>query len=524
MFRLPLPSHILGLALASVLLGAPALAQSGPVDSSSAIRADVIERTGQAQDSITFHDGSVMDYTSTAGKLLLRGDDDEPVAEMFYVAYTRDDSDATVRPLTFLWDGGPGGATTASNYLGLGPLRYSLARHRPPVAPYPLEPNEHSLLQHSDLVFLDPIGTGYSRALDKARNADFWGVDADADATTRAIARYLDKHDRWQSPKFILGVSYGTTRAAVVANMLQNRGIGINGVLLFASALNFGVFSNGLDHQFVTNLPSMAAVAWYHDKTAHQDKSLTELLEEVGEFARGDYARALYQGYALPAAERDDIARRLSAYIGLSQEYLQQAHLRVSIVRFRKELLRDQGLVIGRMDGRTLMTDFDHAGEEPENDYWLFTDYLVPVNGAMLDFLANRLGYRTEQRYWLAGEGIIQAWDWEHRMPPIAGISQREIDERNIFPQNTWVAGTLGVAMRGNPHLQVLQVSGYYDFATPFAMADYDLAHMTFDKALQDNITTVYYEVGHGAFMDDNILPTLDRDLAKFYAKALNAN
>lgn len=520
MFYPPILRRALHIALSASLFSGMALAQNGLGGASVPIQTVALEKTAQAKDSITFHGGAAMDYTSTAGKLLIRDDNDEPVAEMFYVAYTQNGADGAKRPITFMWDGGPGGATTAGNYLGFGPMRYSSAQREQPLAPYTLKPNEHSLLQYSDLVFLDPIGTGYSRAVGKAKDSDFWGVDSDADATSRAIARYLYNHNRWHSPKFILGISYGTTRAAVVSNMLQSRGVALNGVILVASALNFGAFSNGMDHQHLVNLPTMAAVAWYHNKTAHQSKSLPELMDEVREFARGDYAQALYQGNEVSPEVRDDIAQRLSGYIGLSQDYIQKAHLRVSVIRFRKELLRNEEKVIGRMDGRTLMTDFDHVGEEPETDYWMFNEYLMPVNAVLQDFLASRLGYRTEQKYWLVAEGAIQAWDWTHKMPPVAGISQREYDERNIFPQNTWVGADLGVAMRGNPHLQVFQLNGYYDFATPFAMAEYDLSHMTFDKKLQNNITSGYYEVGHGAFMDDEALPLISQDLGKFYAKA----
>lgn len=406
------------LALACLLLSAAALAGQPPA-SLPAPLADAVEHTVQADDRITFHDGSSMDYTSTAGKLLIRDDANEPIAEIFYVSYTRKGAGIEKRPVTFLWDGGPGASTTATNYLGFGPLRYSPARQNQPLAPYKLAPNEYSLLAHSDLVFLDPVGTGYSQAVGKAKNSDFWGVDADADAMSRAVLRYLDKQGRWQSPKFILGLSYGTARAAVMSNMLQTRGVALNGVVLAASILNFGVFGTGLDHQYLVNLPTMAATAWHHGKTAHQSKSLPDFMDEVRKFAQDDYAKALYQGNALPEATRDDVARRLSEYIGLSPDYLRKAHLRVSVVRFRKALLRDEGKVIGRMDGRALMADFDSAGEEPESDYWLFSEYLLPVNAAM-----------------------------------------------------------------------------------------------------RDNISIKYYEAGHGLFMDDEALPLISKDLARFYARA----
>src|SRR5690606_27161547 len=230
-------------------------------------------------------------------------------------------------------------------------------------APFRTQPNPHTLLKHSDLPIFDLIGTGYSRAVGKAKNSDFWGVDKDADVTTRAIERYLDLNNRWQSPKFILGNSYGTTRASVVANTMQSRGMSLNGVILVASALNFGAFSNGMDHQFVVALPTLAATAWYHNKTAHQSKPLRQFLEEVAAFARGPYAQALYEGNALSPEKRKEIAKRLAGYIGLDRGFIERAHLRVSVTRFRKELLRREGLVVGRMDGRETAADFDSAGE-----------------------------------------------------------------------------------------------------------------------------------------------------------------
>lgn len=477
------------------------------------------ERIVTADGSITI-DGSTLDYTTTAGTLLVRKQDGEPDAELFYMAYTLKDADPLTRPVTFIWNGGPGGATMPMDVLGFGPMRYDVAANPETRAPFIAKPNPHTLLKQSDLVFIDMIGTGYSRAVGRAKNSDFWGVDPDADVTTRAIERYLTLNERWQSPKFILGNSYGTTRASVVANMAQARGISLNGVILVASALNFGAFSYGMDHVYVVSVPTYAAIAWHHGRTAHQSRHLREFLDEVMAFARGPYAEALYEGNALSPAKRSEIACKLAGYIGLDPAYIERAHLRVSAVRFRKELLRDQGLVIGRMDGRETATDFDSAGEEPEGDYVFFRNVFIPVVSILKENLG-RLGYREDAEYMMGNWEAGKTWNWKHQLPVIAGISKREIEEDvNIFPQNTWVGGDLGAAMRANPAMKVLQIHGYFDLATPFAWGDYDLAHMTFDPELRKNVRAEYYEAGHTMYVDNEALAQMAQHLESFYRSA----
>jgi len=479
-----------------------------------------IEQPATKQDSITI-DGERLDYTVSTGKLLVHTDAGEPAAVMSYVAYTLNDTDAVNRPVTFFWDGGPGGATFAENFMGFGPKRYFPGRHTQAGAPYTLETNSYTLLRDSDLVFIDPVGTGYSQALGDFSNADFWGVEADAEAMSAAIIRYLRLNKRWQSPKFLLGSSYGTTRASIMSYMLQSYGMALNGVILVGSALNFGMQDNGMDQQFTLTLPTFAAIAWHHGKTAHQAKTLPVFLKEVEAFARSEYAPALYLGNRLPATEKQAMADRLAGYIGLDAQYIHDAHLKVSAVRFRKELLRDQRLTIGRMDGRTVSADFDTVGEEPENDYWLLEKMLSPARVIVEDFYSREMGIETTQSYNLIADGAIQAWNWNHELPSIAGISRTEIQERNIFPQNTWVAAHLSAAMRGNSNLRVFQAHGYFDLATPYAWGDYDLAHMTHDSQVMDRITTAYYDAGHVIFADDDVLPRMSGDIRAFYQEAL---
>ncbi len=514
--------RILSIVLTVVFLGScwrlVAASESMPSSASEPAVASE-ERVTTAAGSISI-DSETFDYTTKVGTLFVRKSDGTPDAELFYVAYTLNGADPEQRPVTFIWNGGPGGTTMPMDILGFGPMRYDAATNPEGRAPFRTQPNPHTLLKHSDLVFIDLIGTGYSRAVGAAKNSDFWGVDEDADVTTRAIERYLALNNRWQSPKFILGNSYGTTRASVVANLMQSRGIALNGVILVASALNFGAFSTGMDHQFVVTLPTLAAIAWHHNRTAHQSKPLRQFLDEVAAFSRGPYAEALYEGNALSPEKRKEIGERLAGYIGLDPEYVERAHLRVSAIRFRKELLRQQGLVVGRMDGRETATDFDHAGEEPESDYTLVRNLIVPAASILKDMLGT-LNYTDDGEYILVNMEAIKTWNWHHRLPVIAGISKREIeDEVNIFPQNTWVLADLGAAMRANPSLKVLQLHGYFDLATPFAWADYDLARMTFDENLRKNVRTEYYEAGHAIYADNDALAQMARHFEEFYRSA----
>ncbi len=478
------------------------------------------ERVVSRQDTITV-EGQVLDYTAAAGKLLIRDPDGTPEAEIFYVAYTLKGEPPDSRPVTFIWDGGPGGATFAANYFGLGPKRFFPSHHKRPGAPYEAEANPYSLLKHTDLVFLDPIGTGYSRAVGDKPEKEFWSVEGDAQSIVAAIQRYLSLNKRWQSPKFLLGTSYGTTRASVVSHKLQLDGVALNGVILFGSALNFGMFDNGMDQQFMLSLPTMAATAWHFGKTAYSSLSLPEFLKEVQTFIRTDYGPALFQGNALPVEEKRRLAKQLSRYIGLDPQYIFDAHLRVSVIRFRKELLRERGLVVGRMDGRTTMADFDTVGEEPESDYWVHESFAMPARAIIEDFLGGELGFETEQHYNLGSAGAAKYWQWHHPLPPVAGVSQREFDERNLFPQNTWAAADLSVAMRTNSKLRVFQGHGYFDFATPYAWGDYDLAHMSYDPQLMKRITTAYYKAGHVIYYDEKELPRIYADLTRFYLAAL---
>jgi carboxypeptidase C (cathepsin A) len=453
--------------------------------------------------------GHALKYTATAGTLIIRDDKQQPQASVFYVAYTVDTGKSKKRPVTFLYNGGPGSSSMWLHMGSFAPLRIetaSPAATAPP--PYHLVPNNDSLLDKTDLVFIDAVGTGYSRVLGKATGKDFWGVDQDISAFARAIQRYVSLNHRWNSPKFLYGESYGTTRSAALVDALQNQGMAFNGVILMSSILNYGIRMPGYDETYIGYLPSYAAAAWYHDKIPHKPADLPTFLAQVRAWAQGPYAAALAQGQNLPANQVDAVATQLAAYTGLPLQYLKDANLRVDPSRFRKELLRDQRLTLGRFDSRFTGIDPDAAGENPDYDA---SD--AGISGAFVsafhNYLDTQLNYHSKLDYRPTFGDINKAWDWKHKAS----------GERRPLPL-AYVAGDLAHAMRSNPNLQVLSVNGYYDFATPFFVTEFDLAHMNLDVSLRDNLQFLYYPSGHMIYLNTDALKQLKGDLAHFYDHA----
>jgi carboxypeptidase C (cathepsin A) len=453
--------------------------------------------------------GHRFDYTATAGTLVIRDDKNQPQASVFYVAYTLDNDKAGKRPVTFLYNGGPGSSSLWLHMGSFAPVRITTASPDATApAPYQLVPNNDSLLDKTDLVFIDAVGAGYSRPLGKATGKDFWGVDQDISAFTRAIERYVTLNQRWNSPKFLYGESYGTTRSAALVDALQDKGMAFNGVVLMSSILNYAIRSPGYDESYIGYLPSYAAAAWYHNKIPNKPADLKTFVDQVRAWANGPYASALRQGQDLSAADTDAIAKQLAAYTGLPVDYIKDADLRVSPSRFRKELLRDQRLTLGRFDSRFTGTDPDAAGENPDYDA---SD--AGISGAFVsafhDYMDRELHYHSDLDYRPTYGEIIKNWDWKHQ----AAGSRRPLP----LP---YVAGDLGHAMRTNPNLKVLSVNGYYDFATPFSITEFDLAHMNLDPTLRGNLQFLYYPSGHMIYLNTDALTHLKADLATFYDHA----
>jgi len=500
--------------LLAALAGGPLVARAaGPAAPATA--GPAAPSAGETGDAVTQHtvtiDGRPIAYTARAGTLALKDGNNVETARVFYTAYTTGGSD---RPVTFIYNGGPGSSTMWLRMGSIGPVRVAAPNGTPSApAPYRIADNPYSLLDKSDLVFIDMPDSGFGR-IAAGKEKTFFGVDQDAAAFGQFISNYLTRFDRWNSPKFLFGESYGTTRSAALADYLVGKGIFLNGVVLLSSILNFGLdYGNGDpiaagDWAYVLYLPTEAATAWYHHKAANAPADLPTYLREVRSFALGEYLDALAKGDALGAAQRDDVVRKLSGYLGLPQRFVRNANLRVSYDRFQRELLRSSGRVVGRLDGRFTTYDLDRASNE--GPAWDPTDSAIDgaYTTAINQYLRQTLGYDPPIPYRTNIYDIIYAggssWDFSH-------------DRR--YPTN--VAPDLADAMTQNPNLKVFSANGYYDFATPFFATEYTLKHLDLSPQLQSNITFGYYQSGHMVYLNDGALVQFKSDLARWYDAAL---
>ncbi|CAN7676598.1 peptidase S10 [Trinickia sp. LjRoot230] len=463
--------------------------------------------------SVTEHTARIgnerLRYTATAGTLLLRNAKGEPDASMFYVAYTVQPHHGAPRPLTFLFNGGPGAGSMFLLIGSLGPKRVQTqSPAATPPAPYTLADNPDSLLDKTDLVFVDAVGTGFSRPAGNTSGKRFYSVDGDLDAFVRFIERYLSVNQRWNSPKFLLGESYGASRAAMLAYRLGQQQIALNGVALLSSVLNAYVHAPGYDLADVGYLPSYAAVAWYHHKLGEpRPPDLPAFLDEVRSFAAGPYKSALAKGDALPDNERNAIAAQVARYTGLDERYVIASHLRIRPSHFRKQLLRDEARSVGRYDGRFEGIESDPASDS--SDYDASEKYITSAfDAAFHDHLAHDLRYQVSLSYRVFSDTVLDSWVWKHH---------EWWGESLELP---YPAGDLAEAMRQNPQLRVFSANGYFDVATPFFSTEYDLAHMGLDSTLRANITITHYASGHMIYVDDAALQALKADLAHFYDAA----
>jgi carboxypeptidase C (cathepsin A) len=465
----------------------------------------------------TKHDWSAgaraVHYTATAGTLLIKDEEEKAIGSMFYVAYTEDGVAPGTRPVTFLYNGGPGSASLWLHMGSVGPVR--VVTDSPKAtgpAPFSVVQNEYSLLDKSDLVFVDAPLTGFSRLVGKGTVKDFAGVDEDVKAFDKFVTRYITINNRWNSPKFLFGESYGTPRSAALVAALNNDGIEFNGVVLLSSILNYNVENPGYDSDSEYYLPSFASIAWFYDKVPHTG-TLKEYVQKVREFARGPYATALEQGDQLPAAEFDSIAQQLASFTGLSVQYVKDAKLRISATRFRKELFRDDDQILGRYDARFEAFDVDAAGEAPGFDP-SDTGISGPFVGAFHNYLQNELKYTESGPYYLSGPGINQNWDWKHQ--PSGG--GRGFGRGQSMPDTVI---DLGDAMRKNPHLKVFSANGWFDLATPYFSTEHDLAQMMLPPSIASNVSFGYYPAGHMVYLNVDALKEMHADLEKWYPTAI---
>ncbi|MBY8822358.1 S10 family peptidase [Sphingomonas colocasiae] len=500
-------STLLCVAIANTGIAAPVTAGKGDREGAVA-SADPWVRTDHAGTI----GGRAIRYESTAGTIGLRDERDIERGRMFFVAYSLPQpAGSPPRPVTFFFNGGPGSSTIWLHMGAFAPVRLRASQPGKPLAPpFVLADNRFSLLDKSDLVFLDAVGTGFSRAADAGDNRRFWGNDQDADSFAQAIARYLTATGRWNAPKFLFGESYGTMRAANLAPRLHERGIDLSGIILMSTILNFGHFAPGLDQAAIDLLPTYAATAYYHGRIAKGDGDLPALLDRARDFARGRYAAALARGDLIDPAERAAVAAEMSRLIGLSAAYIERSGLRIGLDAFRRQLLLDRSMNVGAMDTR-------YAGRETEAAGALATydpsDAQVKAAFASVfdGYVRSRLNYRTDLDYVLGdSRAIMGAWDWSHR--PAEGEKQNSL--ANSVPD-------LAVAMRRMPRLKVLALNGYYDLMTPFFGAEFDLARLGLGAESHDRVQLRYYPSGHIIYLDDAVMPALRGDIGAFYETVL---
>ncbi|HVK24748.1 MAG TPA: peptidase S10 [Actinokineospora sp.] len=453
-------------------------------------------------------------YTATTGRLVLRKevvtdgtfDGHVPKAEVFVTAYTLDGADPATRPVTFAFNGGPGSSSIWLHLGVFGPRRVvsgDAGGSVPP--PYGLVDNQETLLTHSDLVFIDPVSTGFSRAVKGEKPGDHHGFQADLESVGEVIRLWTTRHGRWVSPKFLAGESYGTTRAGGLAQHLQSRhGMYLNGLILISSVLDFATlhFTDGNDLPYALYLPTYAAIAHHHG--LHGDRPLAEVLAEAEEFATRDYPWALNQGSRLSTEDRAAAVAKVAALSGLSEAYVDRVDLRIEHTRFFVELLRDRKQTVGRLDGRFTGWDADYGSERLREDpsmSAIMGAYTAGIN----HYLHAELAYRKDLPYEVLSLSVNRDWSF------------KEFENAHVT-----VADKLAAVMRANPHLKIHVASGYTDGATPYFATEHTLAHLPIPAELRDNIEVAYYPAGHMMYVHEPSRIQQSKDIAAFVKRASN--
>jgi carboxypeptidase C (cathepsin A) len=481
---------------------------------------DVKDNLVETQHKITLN-GQEISYTVTCGTIVLKeeiekkgehegvSEGEKPKATVFFIAYTRDDiEDRSARPLIFSFNGGPGSSSVWLHLGVLGPRRVLMGDAGallPP--PYRLADNDFSLLDITDLVFIDPVSTGYSRAVTGEKAREFHNIKKDVESVGNFIRLFTSRYQRWLSPKFLIGESYGTTRAASLSGYLQERhGMYLNGIMLISSVLNFQTIEFEIGNDllpFVLFLPTYTATAWYHKRLSTElQANLRKTLDQVENFALNEYALALLKGASLPVAKRREVIRKLSRFTGLSREYIEHTDLRIQIFRFAKELLRDQNLTVGRLDSRFKGADRDSAGEEFEADP-SYDAILGPYSATFNSYVRSELKFESDLPYEILAN-LWQTWSY-------AGHENKFVD----------VANTLRRAIHMNPYLKVHVANGYFDLATPYFATEYVFNTLGLDPKLRSNISMSYYEAGHMMYVHEPSLAKLKDELSKFIRRAI---
>lgn len=466
-----------------------------------------------AKDQIVTTTGTVrgINYTARAGTIVLRTDDGDPRASFFFVYYSKDGADPAKRPVTFTFNGGPGSSSVWLHMGAFGPKRVAYADDEGHAAapPYKLVDNEATLLDVTDLVFIDPVTTGFSRAIPFTDAKKFHGFEADIESVGSVIRLITTRYSRWSSPKFLAGESYGTTRAAGLSGWLHDQGFYLNGIVLISSILNFGTarFDTGNDLPYIVFLPTYSATAWYHKRLAADLQALpvSEVAAQAEQFALGEYTSALMKGDNLTGAEKQSVIEKLARFTGLSPTYLDHTNLRIDISRFDNELLRDQRRTVGRLDARFIGMNRDAAGEEPDFDpsyAAIFGEYTATFN----DYVRRMLKFESDLPYEILTDKV-RPWSYDRQQ-------NRYLD----------VAETLRDAMTQNQYLRVFVANGYYDLATPFAATRYTFSRMQLDPALRGHVSMGFYPAGHMMYIEKGSREKLHDDVSAFIKAAMPAD
>jgi len=478
------------------------------VNTASSPVLDSIAET-KPDESVTKHtikiDGKLINYTATAGTMILKNEKGESVALFGFIAYTKEgETDLAKRPVTFAYNGGPGSSSMWLHMGALGPRRVVINdANLTPAPPYVVQDNEYSLLDVTDLVMVDPVGTGLSRPIGKAIGKDFWGVDQDIKSVSQFITQYVTQYDRWNSPKYLLGESYGTPRTAGIVDYLQgNVSMQVNGVILVSSCLDYNLDSHE-DISNVVYLPTYAAIAFYYNKIPNRPADLETFLKEVRTYAGNEYAAALFKGDRLSESEKLQEMAKLAAYTGLNKDYLDKANLRVSPSQFRQELLREDRQMIGRYDARFkgIIPDLlaENAEDDPQSSQISPAFVSSFMNYFYGDLKVNKTHVYNVNAYHTEGF----SWEWKHAK-----------NDQESEAMDTRV--DLKEAMSKNPNLKILVFNGYYDLATPFFATEYTFDHLGLDKKIQNNITMKYFPAGHMMYVNPGSLKAFKENAAAF--------
>jgi len=497
---------------ALLLLPVPSLAAEAATPAAEPAKATELAKEPEARSSRTQHQVRIGDqlirYTATVGWLIMKDDAGKPIARFGYTAYTRDGvTDPARRPIMFAYNGGPGSSSIWLHMGILGPRRVVV--NDPGYAPPPPTPrvaNEFSVLDVTDLVMVDPVGTGYSKPLGDAKGADFWGVDQDIKSVGAFIKRYVNENGRWASPKYLLGESYGGMRSAGLADHLQSvHGMNLNGVVLVSPFLNAasGVDGIEIDLPHALYFPTLAATAWYHGLVKDKPASIEAFMNDVERFVYAEYLPALSKGYVIPAEEKRAVATKLAAYTGTSVEYWEKADLRVSHPQFLQELRRGERKITGRIDSRFVGPALNPLAEEM--DYDPFFPAIGPAfTAAFLDYLHGELDFQPDDDYRVSAFDV--KWDWTHKQP---GAGEWFVGPPNTVPD-------LSRAMTMNPGLHVLVQQGWYDLATPHLVMKHDIEHLRIPPEARSRIRIEHYDAGHMMYVHGPSMQKYRDDLARF--------